>query len=42
MDSESEKSNEKPVHKMRICESFFMSKYEVIFEQYDRFSSITG
>ncbi len=42
MDSESGESNEKPVHKVRICESFFISKYEVAFEQYDRFSPITG
>ena len=42
MGSGSGEDNAKPVHKVRISKSFFMSKYEVTFEQYNRFSSITG
>ena len=33
--------DEKPVHSVRI-ESFEMSKYEVTFEEYDRFTNATG
>ena len=33
--------NELPVHKMRIA-SFALSKYEVTFEEYDRFAAATG
>ena len=33
--------NEKPVHEVRMA-SFEMSKYEVTFEEYDRFTDATG
>jgi len=34
--------NEKPVHEVDIPNGFFISKYEVTFEQYDLFAKATG
>ena len=42
MGSESGLSDEKPVHSVRLDRSFYMSKYEVTFEQYDEFCKATG
>ena len=35
------RDNEKPVHEVRVA-SFELSKYEVTFEEYDRFTVVTG
>ncbi|SBS34382.1 Serine/threonine-protein kinase pkn1 [Marinomonas spartinae] len=34
--------NERPVHEVKIPKGFYMSKYEVTFNQYDRFAEATG
>ena len=34
--------DEQPVHTLRIARSFYMGKYEVTFEEYDRFCEDTG
>ena len=35
------RDDEKPVHEVRVA-SFELSKYEVTFEEYDRFIAATG
>ncbi|BFM48124.1 SUMF1/EgtB/PvdO family nonheme iron enzyme [Marinomonas sp. THO17] len=34
--------NEKPVHEVEIPKGFYISKYEVTFNQYDKFAKATG
>ncbi|NLQ16329.1 SUMF1/EgtB/PvdO family nonheme iron enzyme [Marinomonas sp. M1K-6] len=34
--------NEKPVHEVDIPKGFYISKYEVTFDQYDKFAKATG
>ena len=41
MGSDDGRKDEKPLHRVRI-DAFYMDKYEVTFEQYDRFCDATG
>ncbi len=42
MGSENGDSDEKPVHKVFITQNFAMGKFEVTFEEYDKFAEATG